>query len=96
MYDRPFSQRGYVATELAIFNGDNGELTFVTGLPDAASISDFGKAPYVSGGYVYLPVMTSDDGYPAVYRIDPVTAQATKGVVLEVSIVTAVGRLSSH
>lgn len=94
MYDRPFSETGYVANRLAIFNGDNGKLTYITGLPDPNIISDFGKTPYVAGGYVYMPIMTENDEYPAVYKIDPASATATKGVTLEVDSVTAVGHLS--
>ncbi|MDE5890465.1 MAG: DUF4374 domain-containing protein, partial [Bacteroidales bacterium] len=93
MYDRPFSQTGYVANRLAIFNGDTGKLTYITGLPDSSTISDFGKTPYVSGGYVYMPVMT-ETGYPVVYKIDPANATATAGLVSETATVTAVGKLN--
>lgn len=92
MYDRPFAQTGYVANQLALFNGDNGKLTFVSGLPEASTITDFGKMPYVEGDYVYLPVMTSV-GYPAIYRIHTPTATATRGTELQVSTVTAVGKM---
>lgn len=92
MYDRPFSKKGYVATELAIFNGDSGKLTFVSGLPATDKITDFGKMPYVEGGYIYMPVMTSDS-YPAIYKIDPATATATKVLSVEVTTVTAVGKM---
>lgn len=92
MYDRPFSEKGYVATELAIFNGDTGKLTFVSGLPATDKITDLGKMPYVEDGYIYMPVMTSDS-YPAIYKIDPATATATKGLSVEVTTVTAVGKM---
>ncbi|MGN1245475.1 MAG: DUF4374 domain-containing protein [Muribaculaceae bacterium] len=92
MFDRPFSEAGYVATELAIFDGTTGKLTFVSGLPSSDTISDFGKMPYVTGGYVYIPVMTSNS-YPAIYRIDPATATATKGLSVETTSVTAIGQL---
>ena len=39
-----------------------------------------------------LPVMTSD-AYPVIYKIDPATATATKGLSVEVSTVTAVGKI---
>lgn len=93
MYDRPFSESGYVATELAIFNGDTGKLTFVNGLPATDKITDFGKMPYLDGGYIYMPVMTSD-GHPAIYQINPVTAQAVRGLQVETNTVTAVGKLT--
>ena len=92
MYDRPFSEKGYVATELAIFNGDTGKLTFVSGLPATDKITDLGKMPYVEDGYIYMPVMTSDS-YPAIYKIDPATATATKGLSVKVTTVTAVGKM---
>lgn len=94
MYDRSFSQPGTpVANRLAVFNGDNGNLTFVTGLPEADTITDFGKMPYVENGSVYMPVVTSE-GYPAIYKIDPATASATKGLTMMVQSATAVGKLS--
>ncbi|MDD6778344.1 MAG: DUF4374 domain-containing protein [Bacteroidales bacterium] len=92
MFDRPFSESGYVATQLAIFDGDTGKLTFVSGLPSPYTIADFGKMPYVAGGYVYIPVMTTGS-YPAIYRIDPASATATKGLNVETTTVTAVGLL---
>ena len=93
MYDRPFSETGYVANRLAVFNGDTGRLTMVSGLPDAASISDFGKMPYIADGCIYMPVVTST-GYPAIYRIDTSTATATRGLEMQVLSSTAVGKLS--
>lgn len=95
MYDRPFSQTGYVANRLAVFNGDTGRLTFVTGLPAADTISDFGKMPYVADGHIYMPVVTSS-GYPAIYKINPATATATRGLEVQVNTVTAVGRLTAN
>lgn len=94
MYDRSFTQSGTpVANRLAVFNGDNGKLIFVSGLPEADQISDFGKMPYVADGHIYMPVATSD-GYPAIYKINPATATATKGLTMEVNTAMAVGRLS--
>ena len=95
MYDRPFSEKGYVANQLAIFNGETCKLTFVTGLPEADTITDFGKTPYVSGDSIYMPVVTSE-GHPAIYKINSSTAVATKGVTLEVNSVTAVGYLTAQ
>lgn len=95
MYDRPFSQTGYVANQLALFNGDTGRLTYISGLPEASVITDFGKTPYVEGDYVYLPIMTST-GYPAIYKIHTPTATATRGIELQVTTSTAVGKILKH
>ena len=96
MYDRPFAAEGTaVANQLAVFNGDTGRLTYVSGLPEASTITDFGKMPYVADGCIYMPVMSSD-AYAALYRIDPATATATRGITLQVNTVTAVGRLTHY
>ena len=92
MYDRPFSQSGYVATKLAIYKGEEGKLTYITGLPEA--IASFANTPYFENGKVYMPIMeTSQD--PAIYVIDSATATATKGVsVTGVTSITSVGKLT--
>ena len=75
-----------------MFNWGTGKLDFGSGLPATGKVTGFGKMAYVGGGYIYMPVMTSDD-YPAIYKIDPATATATKGLSVEVSTVTAVGKI---
>ena len=44
MYDRPFSEKGFAATDLAIFDAEAKKLTFVSGLP--SNISSIGKTAY--------------------------------------------------
>lgn len=95
MYDRPFSETGYVANRLAVLDADTRRLTMVSGLPDASTISDFGKMPYIADGIIYMPVVTSD-GYPAIYRIDTATATAIRGLEMEVQTATAVGKLTCN
>ena len=93
MYDRPLTQSGFAATDLAIFNADTKKLTYVSGLP--TGISSFGKTVYTHNGGVYIPVNV-ENGYPTIYRIDPATAQATKGVVIEgASDITGFGYLET-
>ena len=94
MYDRPFSQTGYTANQLAIFKAGTQKLTYVTGLPSTDLISGYGNAPYADNGFAYMPVSTTE-GHPVVYKIDPVTAQATKGVTVEATQISGVGKLSS-
>ena len=84
-----------MANQLALFNGDTGRLTYISGLPEASVITDFGKTPYVEGDYVYLPIMTST-GYPAIYKIHTPTATATRGIELQVTTSTAVGKILKH
>lgn len=93
MYDRPLTETGFEAKELAVFKAGSKKLTYVTGLPSADSISGFGNTPYTENGYVYMAVTTTD-GHPAVYKIDPSSATATKGVTVEATQITGIGKLS--
>jgi hypothetical protein len=92
MYDQPFTLGGKAPTalSLAVFNAVNATFKYVTGLPE--TLSAFGKAPYMENGYAYMPVTTTDS-YPAIYKIDPDSATATKGAVVEVSSLDGVGKL---
>ncbi len=82
--------------ELAIFNGPEGKLTVVTGLPGADQISSFGT-PTNANGYVYIPVVVKTENVPpTIYRIDPATGIATPGLqILSISSVAALGSLSA-
>ena len=93
MYDRPLTETGFEAKELAVFKAGSKKLTYVTGLPSTDSISGFGNTPYTENGYAYMAVTTTD-GYPAVYKIDPSSATATKGVTVEATQITGIGKLS--
>ncbi len=92
MYDKPFTagNSAPAALSLAVFNVKNATLDFVEGLP--STMTAFGKAPYMENGYAYMPV-SATDGYPAIYKIDPKTATATMGAVVEVTSIDAVGKL---
>lgn len=93
MYDRPLTETGFEAKELAVFKAGSKKLTYVTGLPSAGLISGFGNTPYTENGYAYMAVTTTD-GHPAVYKIDPSSATATKGVTVEATQITGIGKLS--
>lgn len=80
MYDRPLTEKGFAATDLAVFDADAKKLTFVNGLP--ANISSIGKTVYAKNGSVYVSVNVTD-GSPAIYRINAATAQATKGLTVD-------------
>lgn len=90
------SAKGATVAELAVFKGEGGVLTPVTnGLPAQENISSFGT-PYCENGVAYIPVVTTDGSSPALYRIDPVTASATKGLTIVTNDnVQAVGKLTS-
>lgn len=90
MYDRPFSETGFAATDLAVFDASAKKLTFVDGLP--AGITSFGKTAFARDGYVYIAVNAADS-YPAIYRIDPSTAKASRGVTVEAAEITGFGYL---
>ncbi len=90
MYDVPYSAGTATANQLAIFDVESGELTAVEGLP--ANISGFGNDPYCEDGKAYVAVTTADD-YPAIYVVDATSGKATKGVTIEATQVTGVGKL---
>lgn len=92
MYDRPLTEEGFVANQLAIFNAANQKLTYVTGLPSAELISGFGNTPYVENGTVYMTVTTTE-GNPSIYKINPANAVATQGATIEANQVSGVGKL---
>lgn len=93
MYDRPFSESGYAATELAIFDASGKTLKYVEGLP--SNVSSIGKTVLVENGKVYIPINVENE-YPAIYGINPATAQAQKGVTIEATQITGVGYLTSQ
>ena len=93
MYDRPLTEEDFTANQLAIFKAGDKRLTYVTGLPETNLISGFGNAPYTENGNVYLTVTTTE-GYPAIYKINPSSATATKGVTIEATQISGVGRLT--
>ena len=96
MYDRPLTETGYVANQLAIFRAGDKKLTYVTGLPSTDQISGFGNQPYVEKGNAYVTVTFNEGGgNPAIYKIDPATATATKGLTIEATQVSGVGKLTA-
>ncbi len=94
MYDRPLSETGFTANQLAIFKGETGKLTYVTGMPSAEIISGFGTAPYTENGKAYIAVSTTE-GHPAIYVIDPVEATAVRGVTVETTQIGGAGKLKA-
>lgn len=93
MYDRPFSEAGFVANQLAIYKGEDKKLTYVTGLPEPALVSGFANEPFTSNGIVYMPVSTTE-GNPIIYAIDPQTGKATKGLVVKTKEISGAGKLT--
>ena len=47
---------------------------------------------FSSPPYAYMAVTTTE-GYPSIYKIDPVGAVATKGVSIEATQISGVGKL---
>lgn len=95
MYDKPLTETGYAAKELAIYKGSDKKLTYVTGMPSVDVISGFGNTPYTENGIAYMPVTTTDGNQPAIYNIDPKTATATKGITVESEQISGVGKLTA-
>lgn len=88
MYDRPLTESGFAATDLALFDADAKRLTFVSNLPEG--VTSFGKTVYVHDGAAYIAVNV-DNAYPAIYAIDPSTAVATRSLTVEATEITGFG-----
>jgi len=96
MYDKPFSETKRVANQLAIFKANEKKLTYVTGLPSTDIISGFSNDPYVENGVAYVTVsFNKGGGNPVIYKIDPTTATATKGLTIEATQVSGIGKLTA-
>lgn len=95
MYNQGLNARGEGATKMAVFRGESKTFKYVTGLPDPDVISSFGSYPYNESGAAYIGVVTTDGSQPAIYRIDPSTAVATRGLTVNAGSVSAVGKLKS-
>lgn len=86
---------GGTANRLVVFDtqGD-GTLRAITGLP--SDISGFSNTPYISDeGDVYV-VVSTESGYPTVYKINPATATATQGLTIVATTVSGIGRLEAN
>lgn len=94
MYTNGLNARGQGATKLAIYKGAEKSFNYVSGLPEADKISSFGSTPYCENGVAYMPVVTTDGSQPALYKINPATHTATKGLVVTSESVSAVGKLT--
>lgn len=93
MYDRPLTETGFTANQLAIFNAGQQRLTYVSGIPAPEQVSGFGNTPYVEDGKVYVAITAADD-QPAIYVIDVATAVAAKGLSVQCDAISGVGRLT--
>ncbi len=91
MYDKKLNAGGTLtALSLAIFDAEAKTLKYVD-MPD--NVSAIGKTIYARNGYVYIPISFTE-GYPIIYRIDPKTAVATKGLTVEVTSIESIGLLN--
>ncbi len=91
MYDRSLTEKGFAATELAIFDATNKKLTYVTGLPQ--NVSSIGKTVYAEDNCVYIPVNVENER-PAIYRIGTADAVATRGVEIEAAEINGFGYMT--
>lgn len=95
MYDRPLTETGFTANQLAIFNAGQKRLTYVSGIPEPGRVSGFGNTPYVEGGKVYVAINAVDE-QPAIYVIDVASGTAVKGLSVQCDAISGVGRLTKQ
>lgn len=99
MYNVPFEE-GFNATatpanRLAIFKGESGTLTYVTGLPAPENIGKIASTLQAGEDVAYVAITTTDGAHPAIYAINPETAVATKGMTVQSEQINALGVLKS-
>ena len=92
MYDKPLTETGFQALELAIFNATTKELKPISGIPNASEITAIGNTPYMENGVAYVPITTTT-GKPAVYKVDVKTATASVGLLMDATQISSVGKL---
>lgn len=94
MYTKGLNAKGEGTTRMAVYKGEEQTFRYVEGLPDPNLISAFGSTPYSQDGMAYVAVSVTDDK-PAIYKIDPKTATATKGLTINAESVSAIGLLKT-
>lgn len=77
------------ANKLAIINLATKNFRWVTGVPDAATITGFSMTNYGKDGIAYIGINTTT-AKSAVYKIDANAATATRGVELDGGRITAI------
>ncbi len=77
---------------LAVLNVVTKELTWVSGLPEYTKNPMFGN-PIAEDGKLYIPVSLTTGEKPAVYIVDVATSSAKRGIEVDASQITAVGKL---
>lgn len=90
MYDRPLTQKGFAATQLAIFDADRLTLTPVSGLPE--DLTSIGANALAENVKVFISI-NSANSYPAIYVIDTQSAQAVRGLTVAATEITGLGIL---
>lgn len=96
MYTQGLNGKGTGTTKLAIYKGEDQTFNYVTGLPESDIIASFSRNPYCEDGSAYMGVVTTDGTQPTVYRIDPATATATKGLTVNSESISAIGKLANQ
>ncbi|OAV69703.1 hypothetical protein Barb6XT_00339 [Bacteroidales bacterium Barb6XT] len=93
MYNTPNQTAEAVWSVLAVVDVAKKTYREVSGLPALDKIASVGSTPYAGDGKIAVPIV-SDNEYPYLYIIDPVTATATKGLEVIAEGITAVGKLT--
>ena len=80
------------ANALAVVNVKTKDFHWVSGLPEFSKNPVFGN-PIAEDGKLYIPVSLTTGEKPAVYIVDAESATAKRGLEVDASSITAVGKL---
>lgn len=83
------------AYKFYIFNAESKTAGAVTGLPEYGTISSVSRNPLFEDGYAYIGITSSDNSYPAIYKINSQTYEATKVLEIQCYSIHSIGKLSS-
>ena len=96
MYAEKSDDKSYTANtnKLGVFKASDKSFTWVTGLPGSSEINSLSKNAYSDGENAFIVVTpVTTNAKPTIYKINPLTAAAEAGVVVDAEGVTAIGKL---
>ena len=84
------------AKKLAVFNAASKSFKWITdGFPEPELIGSIGSTPLADNGKMYIPIVPTDGGQPAIYEIDPLSATAAKRLTVTSQSISAIGKLTN-
>lgn len=97
MYAEKGDDKSYTANtnRLGVFKSSTKEFKWINGVPSYEDISSISRNVYTENGKAYIVITENTQGAkPTIYQIDPILANAVKGVIVTADGVSAIGKLN--